>query len=288
MPILDACPNRFVGRVIWRADARRPRRVPARADRRRAGDRARTSSRSTAPSASTPGPRRLMETFTRLLPDRAAGLTAADLAAAVPGEAPDDRPFLLVNMIATADGRATIAGRTGADRQPRRLRAVPRAAHAGRRGHGRRRDRARRELRPDGAGGGARHAPARRAGRRSGCCGAPGNRVVVLTPSPDAELPPCRGAGALPARRRSRAACARLRTELGHPLGAVRGRPARARRRCCARGSSTSCTSSIAPKLAGGADPLTIVAGAALDPPADLRLLSLHESGGYLFLRYGA
>jgi riboflavin biosynthesis pyrimidine reductase len=44
----------------------------------------------------------------------------------------------------------------------------------------------------------------------------------------------------------------------------------------------------IAPKLAAGADPLTIVAGPALDPPADLRLLSLHESGGYLFLRYGA
>jgi hypothetical protein len=54
-----------------------------------------------------------MERFTRLLPDRADGLTAADVAAAVPGPAPDERPFLLVNMIATADGRATIAGRTG-------------------------------------------------------------------------------------------------------------------------------------------------------------------------------
>ena len=54
-----------------------------------------------------------MERFRRLLPDTAADLTADDLAAAVPGEAPDDRPFLLVNMIATADGRATIAGRTG-------------------------------------------------------------------------------------------------------------------------------------------------------------------------------
>jgi hypothetical protein len=35
-------------------------------------------------------------------------------------------------------------------------------------------------------------------------------------------------------------------------------------------------------------DPLTIVSGAALDPPAELRLLTVHESGGYLFLRYGA
>ena len=44
----------------------------------------------------------------------------------------------------------------------------------------------------------------------------------------------------------------------------------------------------IAPKLAGGGDPLTIVTGAILDPPAALRLLTVHESGGYLFLRYGA
>ena len=51
--------------------------------------------------------------FRRLLPDPAAGLTAADLAAAVPGPPRPDRPFLLANFIATADGRATIAGRTG-------------------------------------------------------------------------------------------------------------------------------------------------------------------------------
>jgi riboflavin biosynthesis pyrimidine reductase len=43
----------------------------------------------------------------------------------------------------------------------------------------------------------------------------------------------------------------------------------------------------IAPKLAAGTDPLTILGGEALDPPADLDLRSVHESGGYLFLRYG-
>src|SRR5688572_29282168 len=53
-----------------------------------------------------------MESFRRLLPDAAEALTAADVAAAVPGPAPGDRPFVLVNMIATADGRVTIAGRT--------------------------------------------------------------------------------------------------------------------------------------------------------------------------------
>jgi 2,5-diamino-6-(ribosylamino)-4(3H)-pyrimidinone 5'-phosphate reductase len=43
----------------------------------------------------------------------------------------------------------------------------------------------------------------------------------------------------------------------------------------------------IAAKLAGGRDPITIVTGTTFDPPVDLALLSLHESGGYLFLRYG-
>src|SRR4051812_12600903 len=54
-----------------------------------------------------------METFTRLLPDRAEGLTALDLAGELPGPIPEDRPFVCLNMIATADGRATIAGRAG-------------------------------------------------------------------------------------------------------------------------------------------------------------------------------
>jgi riboflavin biosynthesis pyrimidine reductase len=42
-----------------------------------------------------------------------------------------------------------------------------------------------------------------------------------------------------------------------------------------------------APKLAGGHDPLTILGGDELDPPIDLELITLHESGGYLFCRYG-
>jgi riboflavin biosynthesis pyrimidine reductase len=41
-----------------------------------------------------------------------------------------------------------------------------------------------------------------------------------------------------------------------------------------------------APKLGGGRDPLTILGGPELDPPIDLGLISLHESGGYLFSRY--
>jgi hypothetical protein len=43
----------------------------------------------------------------------------------------------------------------------------------------------------------------------------------------------------------------------------------------------------IKEKLGGARDPLTILSGGTLDPPADLTLLSLYESGGYLFARYG-
>ena len=53
-----------------------------------------------------------METFRRLLPTPAEGLSAEAVAAEIPGPAPAERPFVLLNMIATADGRATVEGRT--------------------------------------------------------------------------------------------------------------------------------------------------------------------------------
>jgi riboflavin biosynthesis pyrimidine reductase len=226
-----------------------------------------------------------VERFRRLLPDAAADLTADDLAAAVPGAAPADRPFVFVNMIATADGRATIAGRTG----PIANRADNELFHA---------LRGRVDAVMVGAetvrveSYGPMQATAVLASRsvdlpaEVGLLQAPGNRVVVLTPSEDAELPPCpaevrylRGALAAGVRR--------LRSELGiesvdceggpHLLGAL----LRAR-------LVDELHVVIAPKLIAGPDPLTTVAGPALDPPRDLRLLSLHESGGYLFLRYAA
>ena len=42
----------------------------------------------------------------------------------------------------------------------------------------------------------------------------------------------------------------------------------------------------LAALVAGGEDPLTIVEGGAIEPPRPLTLRSVHESGGYLFLRY--
>lgn len=43
----------------------------------------------------------------------------------------------------------------------------------------------------------------------------------------------------------------------------------------------------IAPKLGGGEEHLRIFAGAELQTPIDMELLALYEDGGYLFARYG-
>src|SRR3954454_15979836 len=119
-----------------------------------------------------------------------------------------------------------------------------------------------------------------------GLLSAPDNRVIVLTPSPDRTLDATAAAveylrDELPAggrRRRAEAGVGSVLCEGGpHILGEL----LRAR-------LVDELHLVIAPKLAGGADPTTIVSGAVLEPPPDLRLLSLHESGGYVFLRYGA
>jgi riboflavin biosynthesis pyrimidine reductase len=226
-----------------------------------------------------------MEPFTRVLPDHAGDLTAEDLAQAVPGEPPDDRPFLLVNMIATADGRATIAGRTG----PIANRADYELFHALR-------------TRVDAVMVGAETvrvegygpmAPLAVLASRSlrvppevGLLAAPDNRVVVLTPSPDRELPPC-AAEVSYLRGTVDEGVRRLRTELGVRAVLCEGGPQLLGDLLRAQ-LVDELHLVIAPKVAAGPDPLTIVTGSALDPPAELRLLTVHESGGYLFLRYGA
>src|SRR5215217_4220368 len=56
----------------------------------------------------------LRRVFQRLLPDRASGLSAGDVASNLDlgSLAPDDRPYLVLNMAATADGRVAIGGRS--------------------------------------------------------------------------------------------------------------------------------------------------------------------------------
>jgi riboflavin biosynthesis pyrimidine reductase len=224
-----------------------------------------------------------MERFTRLLPDRAGELTASDLAAEVPGPPPDGRPFLLVNMIATADGRATIAGRTG----PIANRADYELFHALR-------------TRVDGVMVGAEtvrvesygpmEPPAILVTRSArvppdvGLLKAPGNRVIVLTPSPDATLPPC-AAQVSYLRAPLEEGVRRLHTEHGMASVLCEGGP-QVLGDLLRAGLVDELHLVIATKLAGGPAPVTIVAGAGLDPPAELEIVSLHESGGYLFLRY--
>jgi riboflavin biosynthesis pyrimidine reductase len=224
-----------------------------------------------------------MERFRALLPEAAADLTADDLAAQVPSPPPPGRPFVLVNFIATADGRATIAGRTG----PIANRADYELFHALRR---------RVDAVMVGAetvrveGYGPMEATAVLVTRTArvppgvGLLKAPENRVVVLTPSPGATLPPC-NAQVSYLRAPLAEGVRRLRTEHGiesidceggpHLLGDL-----------LRAGLVDELHLVIATKLAGGEHPITVTAGPELVPPLDLELLSLHESGGYLFLRY--
>ena len=227
----------------------------------------------------------MTELFRRLLPDAADGLTADDLAAAVPGEAPADRPFVLVNMIATADGRATIAGRTA----PIANRADYELFHALR-------------TRVDAVMVGAGTVRAEGYGpmdqlavlvTRSadipgdvGLLAAPGNTVVVLTPSPDAVLPPCSATVHYVRETDTAAGLRRLHAEFGVRSIDCEGGPG-LNATLVPSGLIDELHVVFAPKLTGGRDPLTILGGDTLDPPADLSLLSLHESGGYLFARYG-
>ena len=183
-----------------------------------------------------------VETFRRLLPAPAdAGLTAADLAAEVPAR----RPGTALRAAEHDRHRGRPRDDRGphrADRQPRGLRAVRRAARAGRRRDGGRGDGPRRG-----------HCPMERLAvvvSRSvhlptdrGLLAAAGNRAWIVTPSPDAELPPCAGERQLPPRGRPRHCAAPSQGRAWRRVDRLRGRPRAQRDAAPAPASSTSCTS---------------------------------------------
>jgi riboflavin biosynthesis pyrimidine reductase len=221
-----------------------------------------------------------MERFRRLLPDAAAHLTAEDLAAHVPGAPRDGRPFVLLNMIATADGRATIEGRTApiANRADyelfHALRARTDAVMVGAE-----------TIRVEGYGP---MEPVAVVVTRSvelptgtGLLAAPGNRVVIVTPS-DATLPPAAASVSYLREADLGTALKRLHEEHGVDSIDCEGGPG-LNGTLIPAGLVDELHLVIAPMLAGGPDPLTVYSGA----PRELGLLSLHESGGYLFARYG-
>jgi len=244
-----------------------------------------------------------METFTRLYPERAEGLTALDLAAALPGAEPDDRPFVCLNMIATADGRATIRGRAGhiANQADYELFHATRARMDGVlvgaetirvESYGRTINsaeaRARRELEGKPADAVTVVASRRVSLPPSvGLLKAPENTVIVLTPSEAGELP--HGVAATVRYLRESdmtTAMRRLRSENGLRSLVCEGGP-NLNATLLPAGLIDELHLVFAPKLVGGPDPLTILGGDTLDPPLDLDLITLHESGGFLYARYG-
>jgi riboflavin biosynthesis pyrimidine reductase len=227
----------------------------------------------------------MSERFQRLLPDFVDGLTAEEIASEMPRPTRGERPFLAVNFVVTADGRATIGGRTGPIANPAdhelfhalrtRFDAVMVGAQTVRvEGYGAMAQRAILVTRtvevPPGVG----------------LLKAPGNRVIVLTPSHDAELEPTAAEVTYLREGDLAAAMRRLRSEHGIDSVLCEGGP-----QLLANLIAVDAVDELhlvyAARLAGGPNPLTILTGPPLDPPLDLELISLHESGGYLFARYG-
>jgi riboflavin biosynthesis pyrimidine reductase len=244
-----------------------------------------------------------METFTRLYPDRAEGLSPVDVASDLPGPAPDDRPFVCLNMISTADGRATIKGRAGhiANRADYELFHATRARMDGImvgaetirvESYGRAINSSEARARREAEGLPADIATVvvtRRVALPAdvGLLRAPENTVIVLTPSEDGELPAEAKATVEYLREADMAeGLRRLRSEHGLRSLVCEGGP-NLNATLLPAGLVDELHLVYAPKLAGGRDPLTILGGDELDPAIDLELITLHESGGYLFCRYG-
>jgi riboflavin-specific deaminase-like protein len=244
-----------------------------------------------------------METFTRLYPDRAEGLSPVDVASDLPGAAPDDRPFVCLNMISTADGRATIKGRAGhiANAADYELFHATRARMDGImvgaetirvESYGRAINSAEARERREGEGLPADIATVVVSRSVSlpadvGLLKAAENTVIVLTPSEDGELPREAAATVQYLREADMAeAVRRLRREHGLRSLVCEGGP-NLNATLLPAGLIDELHLVYAPKLAGGRDPLTILGGEELDPAIDLELITLHESGGYLFCRYG-
>jgi riboflavin biosynthesis pyrimidine reductase len=224
------------------------------------------------------------ERFQRLIPDFVECMTAAEIAGEMPRPPRGDRPFLAANFVATADGRITIGGRT----RPIANRADHELFHALR-------------TRFDAVMVGAQTVRVEGYGPMAqtailvsrsldvppdvGLLAAPGNRVLVLTPSPGGELPATVADVSYLREPDLATAMRRLRAEHGIDSVLCEG-GSHLLANLIAAGAVDELHLVYAAKLAGGPDPLTVLAGEPLQPPLELALISLHESGGYLFARY--
>jgi len=246
--------------------------------------------------------RRLIPGAESLTPEEAmTGLGLGDLA-------PPERPYLVLNMVATLDGKAALSGRTAgigspADRELfHHLRTQADAVMAGAG-----------TLRAERYGRIVRDPALRDKRTREGlerdplACvvsasldglaeipllAVPEQRVAVLT-GPSGELPPREApveyvraspAGDDGGEVDLRAALGRLRAEWGVRSVLCEGGPT-LNAGLLRAGLVDELFLSLAPKLASGADALTIVAGAELPEVAEVELVWLLERHGELFLR---
>jgi riboflavin-specific deaminase-like protein len=255
-------------------------------------------------------------TFEKILPERGQ-LDAQEAAAALRSQAAvrAERPYVAVNFASTADGRVAIGGRSGpigneADRELfHELRAQADAVMVGAgtasaEGYGRLiRDPDRRERRRQ-AGLEPEPLAVIVSARLSLDPGIPllqdpDARVVIVTGS-DRELEGCAArveylrppdvaprAGELEADAgllTLRPLIELLRERHGVELVLCEGGPV-LHSALLREGLVDELFLSLAPKLAGGAEP-TIVFGPPLQPPVEMELLSVLHAGGHLFLRY--
>jgi riboflavin biosynthesis pyrimidine reductase len=222
--------------------------------------------------------------FRRLLPEGPPA-SAAELAAELDlrALAPEGRPAVALNMIASLDGRITVAGhaRGLANRADYELfHALRGAADAVLVGAG--------TVRAEGYGPMEQIAVivsnSLDLSPDLGVLRAPGNRVVVITGS-DGQLAPCAAQVDYLRTADLGAALARLRSEFGVEAIDCEGGP-HLNATLLPAGLVDELHLVISPLLIGGPDPLTLVAGALLEPPVATELISVVESGGWLFTRY--
>jgi riboflavin biosynthesis pyrimidine reductase len=217
----------------------------------------------------------------RLFPDHA--VVSVDEAASGLGfneRAPADRPYIALNMVSSADGKATLEGRT-----------APMSAEVDRELFHHLRTQA------DGILVGAGTVRIERYGRitktdelqakreREGVRSDAVAVIVTRTGSLPADLPLLQQAPD----------SVRLASNLGTALGELRAEGIRSL--LCEGGPHLNSSLfaerlvdelvlTIAPTIAGPGETLTIVEGHALHEAIDMELLTVHEAGGHLFLRY--
>jgi riboflavin biosynthesis pyrimidine reductase len=226
------------------------------------------------------------ERFRRLLPGDGIEATAAELVAELDlaALAPADRPAVVLNMIASLDGRVTVEGRTGplANRADFEMfHALRGAADAVLVGAG--------TVRAEGYGPMEQLAVVASASLdlspELGLLRAPGNRVVIVTPS-EGELPGSCAAEVTYVRAADLGtALKRLRSEHGVRSVVCEGGP-HLNAALLPAGLIDELHLVLSPMVVGGARSLTLLESPPIDPPLAGRLVWLLESGGYVFARY--